>query len=120
MTFVTKTLMRFGLSSGPVFVSESRRKFSQKLCVGPAPGDIINAGDPGSKYYMRNLEKFRKDGRISYLTPEQIARLPQEDVEGVKRLLNDLLRKNEDLFGEAKILNSKVEQLLNEPIRKVE
>lgn len=123
MAFVTSTFIRFGLPRSTSFVYErtlhtsSRRCFSQKLCVGPAPGDIINAGDPGYKYYMKNLEKFRKDGRITYLTPEQISRLPQEDVEVFKGLFNDLLRKNEDLFGEVKILNSRVEKLLNSPGR---
>lgn len=123
MAFVTNTFIRFGLPRSTSFVYEralhtsSRRWFSQKLCVGPAPGDIINAGDPGYKYYIKNLEKFRKDGRITYLTPEQISRLPQEDVEIFKGLFNDLLRKNEDLFGEVKILNSRVEKLLNSPGR---
>jgi hypothetical protein len=81
--------------------------------VGPAPENILKAGDPGYKYYVRNLEKFRTDGRITYSTPEQFARMPQEDVEVFKGLFRDLLRKNEDLFGEVRILNARVEQLLS-------
>lgn len=94
----------------------SIRQLSEKLSVGPAPNDVLKEGDSGFEYFSRNLEKVRKDGRITYLTPEQMPnldRLTLQEATEIRRLFEDLLRSNETLSGQVRQLNNRVEQLIN-------
>lgn len=120
MAFITCLLTRSGLTRKNPIVNGTEtnaayfRWFSGKV-MGPSPEDILKTSDVGHKYYMRNLEKFRADGKINYSIPEQFNRMPKEDIEIFKALFQDLLRKNEDLFKEIKSLNAKVDQLICAP-----
>lgn len=114
MAFVAKVFPVRGLARSihhayrNPFYSKTRW-YSKKLCVGPAPTDVLKVGDPAFDYFCQNIERVRAHGRMTYLTPEQMSyleRLPAGESQVLKQLIEDLIQTNKALFRQ-------VEQLLN-------
>lgn len=111
MAFITNMLMRPALSrSSNTLFHNWGRGFSTKV-VGPAPRDVLNISE--QEFFQRNLDRLRQDGKITFATTEPLVTVPRAYLDRAMELFLNISRQNEHLHGELKVLNAKVEQLVN-------
>lgn len=122
MSFVTNVFTRCGLARtlpyghGNALHTTTRKLLSNKIPVGSAPVDFLKEGDRGFEYFSKNIEMFRKRGRITYLSPEQMVaphQLFASNMNQIEELMGDVMRTNRVIFSQMKQIDAKIEQLVS-------